>query len=204
MSGQSAIKQQPADDLVDCVVSTDVFAQHEDRPVLVERRGPVYGAGSREQLLLAARGIADLHEQLGFEMQRVMKRMNAGPQIVDRLGPTQTTRRTHRADPRARLTPTTGLDRHRVVRRLGGSPGRAIANRFDNIVADLAIGETETGGELEVVTRRAHRRGNGRVVDTNRHRFFDDQLVRVPRRRHTVTPLLYEVPELGGPARNRG
>ncbi len=49
--------------------------------------------------------------------------------------------------------------------------------------AEHSFGETEPDGQLEVVTGRAHRGRHERAVELDRHRFLDDQFVRLAARR---------------------
>ena len=54
-SGIRAALESPADDLVDGVVSADVFAHHKHRSVGVEQRRGVQAAGAGENLLRSAK-----------------------------------------------------------------------------------------------------------------------------------------------------
>ena len=58
----------------------------------------------------------------------------------------------------------------------------AVANAGDRRAAEQTLREAEPGSELEIVARRAHRRGDDRSVELDRQRLFDNDPVRPPRR----------------------
>ena len=56
----------------------------------------------------------------------------------------------------------------------------AVANSGDRRAGEQTLGEAEPGSELEVVARRAHRRGDDRSVELDRQRLLDDDPIRPP------------------------
>ena len=76
-----AIEDHAADDLVDGIVATDVFAHELNRPISVECRCGMDGPGLCEELLLTAHRVGDLDEQARVERFGAKRNESVGEPI---------------------------------------------------------------------------------------------------------------------------
>ncbi len=169
------------DDLVDGVVPADVLAQPGDPTVAVEHRRGVAGTGRREQLLLGRDGIRDARQHVEVERFRSPEHLEACGQFVELIAAAPAAARRHVAEPRRRRRATSiGVDGDDVEMTCHRAAVGAVAHTAHDRTVEHPLGETETRRQLVVVTRRPHRGGHERVVELDRHRLFDDQVVGSP------------------------
>ena len=194
MGGQPALEQQPSDHFVNGVVPTDVLADERDRSRAVEDGSGVHTAGGGEELLLRSDLVGNAGERLHTEWLHGQPVQPVG-QRRDGLGATEATGAAGGPQPRCRFGgEPTGLDGDDVEVGLHRAPGAAVTDAGHGGTGEQPLCVAEAHGQVEIVSRCAHRRGHERPVELDGQRLLDDEFVGpaaeiavgVPERQHLL------------------
>ena len=171
-------EQQRTDDLVDSVVTADVFANKTDVAIAVEGRCRVHRTGRVEQPLVFGDEVGDPPEQAEWHRGRGFERGESCVHLVELFAAAPTAARRGGAEPRSRCRRAPlGVDGDDVESALDGAAVGAVLDSVDRSSVEQALGVAVTDGELEIVARGTHGRGDDRAVELDRHRLLDDQVV---------------------------
>ncbi len=213
---ETALLQRPADDLVDRVMASDVFPQHEQLAgPCIEQACGVQTAGLVEGVLMGAQRVRKRHEGGGIHGRRV------SGDVVRRHGAHRLDRRlaAHAARagrveaavaPRCRhaRSETDIEDVVRVVDPAG--TGAAAVDRRAQVVAagDDALTDEEARRELHIMAGSAHRHGERLARDPDLEGLLDGQRVGTPTSvrsdRHACDRPAHRDPAHGSRVRARG
>ena len=185
------ILQRPSHDLVDRVVSSDVFAQHQQIAGTVERSGSVQPSSTAKDCLRFTQLFRQFAKQAGWNVKLRIGRPNSA--------------NSNRFDAGFPANPATGGGKKVTLHPLGNivCAGQGGADRvsccrrwdcFDTLqilaAGNDALGEKESGGQFKVVTRGPHSDADGRFPKPDLQRLFYSQVV-LHSGDGSIFPLLY-------------
>ncbi len=182
LAGRKAVVEvEPPDDLVDRVVAADVLAHDGRLTVGGEGRRRVHAPGEVEQLLAGADPVGDRQQHPGVEGRPRVERAQPGDEGLDVGRPADPARRRRRGQPgrgRRRLPAGGQVDDVERGPLVEAQPARPHPVEADAVEQPLGVGEAD--GQLVVVTRRAHGRGDRVAVEADLQRLLDRHLVGHP------------------------
>ena len=155
-----ATEDPRADHLVDGVVPTHVLAYDDPRPVRREQAGRVQPARPAETGLLLGQPVGQGEDRREVERHR-LSRCRGLEHVLDRVGAADPARRVHEPGRRHRQRGSGEVDRDDVeLLERGERLVGAVAHGVDGVGRGHSLVHQPAGGELEVVTRCAHRDGH--------------------------------------------